>query len=140
MMIAFFSCNWAKQKTKESVNKTGEVVGKAGSEFVNGVAKGVEKTFDSKLELSNSLTAQGLKTGKVLISSSDSASDNILTPYFIFDGSINQPVTIRVISETGQEYGRVKQQLTGKKGEAHYIDFIFDRRTNIDGRSKIIVE
>lgn len=140
LVLTTVSCDWAKQKTKQSVNKTGEVVGKAGSEFVNGVAKGVEKTFDSQIEISSDLKAHGLKTGKVLISSSDSATDNILTPYFIFDGNIDQPVTIKVISEDGLEYGRVTQQLTGKKGEAHYVDFVFEKRTNIDGRSKITVE
>ena len=39
LALTFASCNWAKQKTKETVNKTGEVVAKAGSEFVNGVSK-----------------------------------------------------------------------------------------------------
>ncbi len=140
LAFAFISCNWAKQKSKETVNKTGEVVGKAGSEFVNGVSKGVEKTFDNKMQVSTALSESGLKPGKVLIRSTDSTTDNILTPYFIFDGNINQLVTVKIFSESGQEYGRAVQQITGKKGEARYIDFVFDKRTNIDGRSKITVE
>jgi len=133
-------CNWAKQKTKESVNKPGEVVGKAVSEFVNGVAKGVEKTFDNQIQISAGLKQKGLTTGKVLIRSTDSSTDNILTPYFIFESNINQLITVKVFSEAGQEYGRIIQQLNGKKGEAFYTDFIFDKRTNIDGRSRITIE
>lgn len=54
--IAITSCNWAKQKTKETVNKTGEAVGKAGSEFASGVIKGVEKTFTNEVKFSDELT------------------------------------------------------------------------------------
>lgn len=50
------SCNWAKEKTKETANKTGEVVATAGSEFANGVAKGVEKHFPIKLFYRNNLS------------------------------------------------------------------------------------
>lgn len=33
LTFATSSCNWAKDKTKKAVNKTGEIVGKTGSEF-----------------------------------------------------------------------------------------------------------
>lgn len=141
LILAFtMSCNWTKQKSKETINKTGEVVAKAGSEFVNGVSKGVEKTFQNQVLISDQLTKQGLRTGKIIINSSDSTTDNILTAYLIFDNDIDQDVTIKVFSENGQEYGRVKEKIKGNKGEAKYIDFVFDKRTNIDGRGKITFE
>lgn len=39
------SCDWAKDKAKGAIHKSGEIVGKAGSEFGSGVYKGVKKTF-----------------------------------------------------------------------------------------------
>jgi hypothetical protein len=140
LSVLAVSCNWAKEKTKETVNKTGEAVGKAGSEFADGLAKGVEKTFQSDIKFSDQLNQQGLRSGKVIINGTDSTTDNILTPYLIFDGNIDQQITVKVFTGSGQEYGRVTQQVKGQKGEAKYIDFVFDKRTNIDGKSRIVFE
>jgi hypothetical protein len=134
------SCNWAKEKTKETVNKTGEVVGKAGSEFVNGVAKGVEKTFENEVRFSEQLSKQGLESGKIIIRSSEHHSDDIVSAYLIFNSNFDQEITIKVISPQGKEYGRVRQKVKGKKGDAFYVDFAFDGRTNIDGKGTIQFE
>jgi hypothetical protein len=140
LTLALSSCNWAKQKTKESINKTGEVVAKTGSEFVSGVSKGIEKDFENEVVFSDRLKAEGLKSGKIIIRGTDSSTDNILTTYLIFDERVDQDITIKVISEAGQEYGRVTQHITGQKGDAKYFDFIFDKRTNIDGRGKLLFQ
>ncbi|RYY66714.1 MAG: hypothetical protein EOO12_03420 [Chitinophagaceae bacterium] len=134
------SCNWFKQKTKDTVNKTGEVVGKAGSEFVNGVSKGVEKSFENAVVVSDALKGEGLHTGKVLINGTDSTSDNIVTAYLIFDKDLSHVLTVKVFTAGGQEYGRVSQPVTGKRNEARYVDFVFDKRTNIDGKGTITME
>jgi hypothetical protein len=140
LTVTFVSCNWAKQKTKETVNKTGEVVAKTGSEFVNGVSKGIEKTFQNDVLFSDQLKKQGLKTGKIIIHGTDSTTDNILTTYLIFDNNVDQDITIKIFSDEGQEYGRVTQHITGQKNEAKYVDFIFDKRINIDGKGKLVFE
>ncbi|MFL5746580.1 MAG: hypothetical protein ACJ751_18025 [Niastella sp.] len=49
-------------------------------------------------------------------------------------------VTIKVFSPQGKEYGRVRQTVKGKKGDAFYVDFAFDSRTNIDGKGTISFE
>lgn len=134
------ACNSFKEKSKNTINKAGEVVGKAGSEFADGMKKGVEKTFANPMEVSADLRAKGLQTGKVLINGTDSTTDNIVSAYLIFDGDINQSVTMRLFSDAGQEFGRVKQSLKAAKGEARYVDFVFDKRTNIDGKGKITLE
>lgn len=70
----FSSCDWLKQKTKEIVNKSGEVIAKTGSEFIDGVSKGVEKTFQNEVVFSEALKTKGLKAGKIIIISTDSIS------------------------------------------------------------------
>ncbi len=135
-----FSCNWFKQKTKETVNKTGEVVAKTGSEFVNGISKGIEKTFRNKAVFSDELIKEGLQSGKITIRSSDSANDNIVTVYLIFNKDFNRKIMVKVFNEDGLEYGRASQIVKGEKDEAKYIDFLFDKRTNIDGRGKVTFE
>lgn len=140
IVIPFFSCNWAKEKAKETVNKTGEIVAKTGSEFVNGVDKGVQKTFSNQLTLSEDLIKKGIKTGRINILSGDSARDNIISVYLIFENDFKQIVTVKVVDENNLEYGRTTQSVTGKKGEGKYVDFTFDKRTNIDSKGKMIFE
>ena len=140
LTLTSMSCNWAKQKTKETVNKTGEVVAKTSSEFVNGISKGIEKTFKNDVVFSDELKKQGLRSGKIIINGTDSSTDNILTTYLIFDGNLDQNITIKVISQEGQEYGRVTQHITAQKGDAKYFDFMFDKRTNIDSKGKLLFE
>ena len=65
LFIAAFticSCNWTKDKAKETANNTGEVVAKTGSEFVDGVSKGIEKSFSNEIILSETLKTNGIKT------------------------------------------------------------------------------
>lgn len=137
MVLVSCSCNWAKQKTKETVNKTGEMAGKAGSEFVDGVSKGIERTFQNEVVLSEQLKEQGIKYGKIIIGGSDSTTDNILSVYLIFEKDFDHNLTIKVISPAGQEYGRKTELIKGQKDQAGYFDFVFDKRTNIDGKGKL---
>lgn len=134
-----FSCNRAKEKAKEAINKTGETVGKGVSEFADGVKEGVTKTFDCKVLLSNDLTSKGVSAGKFSIES-DSTNDNKLVVYLIFDKDFNQPIRAKVFDVDNKEYGRTSVAVTGKAGEARFIDFVFDRRTDIETRSKIVLE
>jgi hypothetical protein len=138
--ILIISCNWAKDKAKDTVHKSGEIVSEAGSEFADGVAKGVKETFKNEVKLSEDLKTKGIKTGKISFHSSDSTTDNILTVYVIFENDFNHDITIKVFDEQGLEYGRTTENIFGKKGEAKYFDFIFDKRTDIDGKGKITIE
>lgn len=142
LFIPFFtlSCNWAKEKAKNTVNKTGEIVAETGSEFVDGVSKGVHKTFQNDITLSEKLIEKGLKKGKVEIIGTDSTSNNILSIYLIFDATLEQPLTVKLFSNTDEEYGRITQLVNGQQGEAKYVDFVFDKRISIDSKSKIIIE
>ena len=138
--ITTSSCNWTKDKAKGAANKTGEVVAKTGSEFVDGVAKGIEKSFSNEIVVADNLKSNGLKTGKVLIRSSDSTTDNILSAYLIFEKDFDQKIMVKVIDQKGLEYGRTSQLVSAKANEARYFDFVFDNRTNIDGKGKVSFE
>jgi len=136
----FISCDNAKEKTKEAINKTGETVGQSASEFAKGVKTGVEKTFEYSVVLSDDLKAKGLETGKLLVSAGEAKSDNILSVYFIFLKDFKGTIIIKVYNEKGEEYGRTSIEAEGKKGQAFYTDFIFDKRTDIESKSKFVIE
>ena len=138
--VILISCNWAKEKTKNAITKTGEAVGKTGSEFGSAVYNGVKKTFDNKIQISEELTKAGLEIGEVLINSTDTTANNVLTIYTIFNKNLDETIRIKVINESGKEYGRVSENIKGEKGDARYIDFTFDSRVNIGSKGSISIE
>ena len=138
--LAFSSCHWAKEKTEETANKAGETVARTGSEVVDGAKKGIEKAFSNEIVVSPELKEKGLQIGKTSTKSSANGTDDILQAYLIFNGAINQKITVKVFTGDGTEYGRTSMDVSGAKGEAKYVDFTFDPRTNIDGRGKITFE
>jgi hypothetical protein len=139
-LIIFSSCNWFKQKGKEVANKTGEAAATVSSEFVEGASKGIEKTFVNEVVFSDDLKKAGVTSGKIIISSTDSATDDIVRAYLIFNNDFQKEITVKVFSPEGIEYGRVKETISAKKDDAKYVDFVFDKRTNIDSKGKITFE
>lgn len=133
-------CHWAREKANNAANKTGEVVAEAGAEFADGVAKGVNKSMQQSVSLSDTLRVKGLQMGQITLGSVNDGTDNLLSVYFIYNADVNTSVTARVLDEQGLEYGRTKASISGKKGEAGFVDFVFDKRTNIATKSKVILQ
>lgn len=140
LTLTLSSCDWAKDKTKKTVNKAGEIVGKTGSEFGDGVYRGVKKTFENDVKISDELKAKGLEFGEVIINSTDSTTNNVLTSYIIFNDNFDQEIMIKVFNENGKEYGRLKEKLNGEKGNSKHRDFIFDKHMNIGVKGNITIE
>ena len=140
ILMLLASCGKVKEKAKETINKSGETVGKTATEFFEGVAEGIDKTLQCELSLSQSLIDKGLKTGKFAIDNADGGRNNQLTVYLIFDKDFKSPVTAKVFDKNGLEVGRAKIDVEGKANEAGYFDFIFDKRTYIEVKSKIVLE
>lgn len=143
LSLAFFSltaCHQIKQKAGAAVNSAGETVGKAGSEFVNGVSDGIDHTLSCTIELSKPLEASGLSYGKFKIISNPSDVDNTLRIYLIFNQAINRSVSIKVFDNKGAEYGRLNATLSGQAGTAQYVDFVFDPKTEIESQSHFVIE
>jgi len=46
--------------------------------------------------------------------------------------------TCKSFGESGQEYRRVSQNIKGRKGQSKYLDFIFDKGTNITGKGETV--
>ncbi|HEY8938177.1 MAG TPA: hypothetical protein VIM65_23305 [Cyclobacteriaceae bacterium] len=143
LFLLFFSvtaCDSLQKKTQETINKGGEVVGKSATEFIEGVSDGVDKTLQCELSLSESLKDKGVKTGKFSIADTLGGKHNLLVLYLIFDKDFNGTISAKVFDQDNLEMGRKALSTMQKSGEAMYFDFVFDKRTYIESRSKIIVE
>ncbi len=134
------SCDWTKNKAKESLNKGGEIVGKAGSEVVDGVAKGVEESFANLVETSRGITNNRITLGQIKVFGTDSTTDNIVSVYLIFDKRFASRMTAKAIHNNGLEFGRASLEIEADSGQAKFIDFVFDKRTNIDRSDRVTLE
>lgn len=138
--LAAVLCSCGAEKVKEGLNKGGEIVGEAAGEFTAGVASGVEQAFNIKMNLSDELQKKGVSLGKIVLNNDTTGVDNRLSIYVIYQSDFQGPVTVKVYDNQGLEMGRSRVELTGKKDEARFVDFNFDKRTNIDRDSKVVME
>ena len=139
--ICTVSCNRVKSKSKEVINKTGETVGEAATEFVEGVTEGIDNTLACDLTLSKELTAQGLSLGVFSVESEYfTENGNVLRTYLIFEQDFNSDITAIVTNKMEQETGRSTISIEAKSGSADYYEFIFDERTHIDVKSIIKIK
>lgn len=144
VLLLFVSCSNIVHKTNEVATSTakevGQQVGEKSTQFVGGVKDGIDRAYGCTVELSPGLKAQGLEMGKFVISK-DSGSDanNKLSVYLIANKQTDIVITAQVYDAAGKEYGRVTTILKWHAAEAHYVDFVFDKRTDIEGRSKIVL-
>lgn len=138
--LVLVSCNGIANKTKEGINKGGEVVGETATEFFEGVSEGVDKTLECEIVLSENLLNKGLRNGVYNIENQPIGKNNKLTIYLIFNEDFDSNVTAKAYNKNGLEIGRAKANVSGKKDDAGYFDFEFDDRTDIGFRNKIILE
>lgn len=139
-ILLMTSCDWTTSTVKKSAYHAGELVGKAGTEFGDGVVKGVKTTLKNNINMSAQLEKKGLEIGQVSVESTDTTTDNILSVYFIFNQDIDTTLTVKLINDEGKEFGRVQQKVSGKSGHTAYVDFVFDHHVNINSKGKIILQ
>jgi hypothetical protein len=137
LIVTFFytACGRVKENAKEVIVETGKTVGKTGSEFVQSVNEGVESSLNCTIKIAKPLQPIFKASGKVQFQSKDGGKDNVCSIYLIFEDNCNKKVSVKVVDEHGVEYGRSKATINGKKGEATFIDFEFDKRTNLEAKS-----
>jgi len=140
VLTLLVSCGRIRENAKETINKSGKTVGKTATEFFEGVSEGIDKTLQCELSLSDSLIDRGVKTGKFMIDNAEGGRNNQLTIYLIFDKDFKSSVSAKAFDKNGLEIGRAKIDVEQKADEAGYFDFVFDKRSYIEARSKIVLE
>lgn len=141
VLLLSTSCNRVKKGAKETINKSGELVGKTATEFAEGVTEGVDRALDCQTVLSQTLQEQGVRTGTFKIDDNpEGGHDNMLTLYTIFDEPFIGDVQVTVFTKKGLEAGRVHQSIEATKGETRYLSFGFDPKMQIETKSRFEIE
>jgi hypothetical protein len=137
----FSACNQTKDKADKALNKAGEEVGKSASELTHGIVEGVEKSIKAKIEISKELQDLGLEFGKYSIDrSGNNTNRNLLVIYFIFNKKIDTTLNLKAYDKEGVEIGRASIEVKQDAGTADYFDIIFNDRTDIGSKSRILIE
>jgi hypothetical protein len=136
--ILLLSCSTST--VKEKINKAGDVAGQTAGEFIEGASKGLQKAFDVQVAPTASFTAKGLALGKTTVTSDAKATDNVLVVYLIFNQDYSGKLTAKIFDDKQAEMGRSTILVTGKKDDAKYVEFHFDKRANMDSKHRITIE
>jgi hypothetical protein len=136
--LGVLSCR--TESGNERLEGASEKVGTSAAKVVSGLKSGIEKVAKINIELSEALKTKGLSLGKSKLESKNGGRHNMLNVYLIFDKKMNRNITMKAFNKQNEEIGRTKLLVTGEAGEAKYVDFIFDKRTNIDRDYKIVLE
>lgn len=129
------SCNSIKDKTNQTIHKTAETVGEVGTKVVTKIGDGVANTLKSQILLDTALIRAGIENGKFMFNDDKEGNQNILSVYFIFNKNYDGQLQVFAFDESQLEYGRAIAKVTAKAGEAKYIDFMFDKRVNLENKS-----
>ena len=138
ILLTVFSCNKIKETSRETINKSGEIIGESSSEFIDGVSNGIDKKFHCIFEFEGANNQ--LSTGKYSLAKSGTSNNDILILYVIFNNSLQKEFTVKAIDKEGLEYGRTKILFSGKKDEAKYFDIEFDKRVNLESQTRFIFQ
>ncbi len=133
-----YSCS--SDGIKEKINKTGDAAGQVLGEFASGMSSGVEKAVQPKIEISDKFKDKGIAFGKMTISSDTVSNENVLIAYIIFNVKYQGDIMAKVFDNKNAEMGRAKINIVGDKDDAKFFEFHFDRRTDIDNDSRIVIE
>jgi hypothetical protein len=140
ILFLFLMTQCVSSETKEKINEAGNETGQTVGKFVSGITHGVEKSLEVKVDLSQNLKDKGIEFGKITIANDTEGKDNLLIVYVIFNQDFKGSLFARTYDNKGLEMGRSKLTISGKKEEARFVEFHFDRHTNIDSDSKISIE
>ena len=141
LITVTISCSRVKEKTKETINDSGELVGKTATEFFEGVSDGIEKTLATNILLSEDLKSKGISIGNSEITGDSLGNNNNqLVIYMIFEKVFNDTLILKAFDENNVEIGRSTKLIKGNIGDAEYFEFTFNERTVIESKSKITID
>ncbi|MBX2972660.1 MAG: hypothetical protein KF797_06125 [Flavobacteriales bacterium] len=135
LMLA--ACGRVTEGTKNALNKGGEIAATAATEVAEGLATGVEKTWNIDVRLSDELQQRGLSLGKTMVEEDSAGTDNILVLYMIAAKDFSGPVTAVAIDKDGREYGRASSELSLAANGADYYTLHFQSRTDLERKTRI---
>ncbi len=141
LLISLVGCDRVKHSAKETLRTTSETVGQSATVVADGLATGAQREA-AQTGLSAALQARGLRLGKSFVAGDDSvrAGRPQLSLYVIFERAFRDTVRVRLLDNSGVEYGRSRVLLQGRAEEARPFPVRFDPHTHFELGTQVVVE
>ncbi len=133
-------CGRVVEGTKDALNKGGELAGSAATEVIEGVTTGVEDTWSVDVTLTAELAKAGLAIGKTQVESDSAGMDNRLIVYLSATNAFSGTLNAVALDEEGREMGRASLSVDLQAGSADYHTFLFQSRTDLERKSKVVIK
>lgn len=140
MLACLFGCGRVAEGTKGALNKGGEIAGAAATEVIEGVATGVEKSWSIDVQLSEALRQSGLSLGKTVVEDDSSGRSNRLVLYLIAEKEFDGTLQAIAVDQQGREFGRAALPLRMGAGSADFHTFQFQNRTDLERKSRVVIQ
>ncbi len=136
-VVLLSACNWAGEKTKDVLNKGGELAGSAATEVIEGVTTGIEDTWSIDVRLSDALRTQGLALGKTSFESDSAGRTNTLIVYLSSERAITDTLTAVAYDQAGAEMGRTTVPLVMPAGSGDFHLLRFQTYTDLERKGRV---
>jgi len=137
LFFVLSACNWAGEKTRNVLNKGGELAGSAATEVIEGVATGVEDTWSVDVRLSEDLKTQGVMLGKTSFENDSAGRTNTLIVYLSSDRAIADTLTAVAFDQAGAEMGRTTVPLVIDAGNGDFHLLHFQTYTDLERKGRV---
>lgn len=137
VVLVGVGCGYVSEGTKKALNKGGELAGTAATEVVEGVATGVEETWDVAVELSPAHSAAGLVIGTTSVEADEEGRQNRLVVYLSTSGAVHDTLTAIAYDKRGAEMGRTTQVITMAANTGDHIVLSFQPRTDLGRKCRV---
>jgi len=115
-------------KRKESAAKSvGSTVGEVVTDFGKGVAKGVDRRMETKVQMADGLKKAGLSCTTAKLSFDGGSDATTLTVYLLSTHAVKGDVVAKAINEAGNEIGRSVTPVELSADGAQYLNFTFPK-------------
>jgi hypothetical protein len=139
LVLLLASCDWAGNKTKQALNKGGELAGTAATEVLEGVTTGVERTWKVDVQLSEDLVQRGMVLGKTQVVSDEQGNDNRLFLYLSTEIGLRDTLSAIAYDQEGLEMGRTRFVIDAAPNSGDHYELRFQERTDLERKARVLI-
>ena len=135
-------CLWVgcSGQDDQGAHRAGQRLGETVTDFASGVGKGIDKKMEVTVELSEQVSALGLRKTIAKGIGIDHENHNGITVYFIASRLVKASLMAKALNAEGEEIGRSTVDVELAADDAKYVPFAFDTEMDTQLVAKYVVE
>ncbi len=140
LMLTLIGCGQLKKTSSQTDSDTTSTAEESTSSFMDGMSEGIYDKFTCTIAYDDNDKFSSVSFGEYKLSSSDSAQNNILSVYTIFNETVDTTVHVTVFDIEETEYATTTFKLSGSLLDPKNVDIIFPNEVEISQQSTFKLE